>query len=157
MSKMYRQGDVLLVQTGKVDLSHFDKQPMQTLGPVLALGEVTGHHHTVVAHPETYDAKKDLPNYQPADFDQTLQEHAQKILDDMIKVSNARAKLGRSASPACELYARGNGEMQERVLVVSRPTLLRHEEHPAIFLDTGNYKIITQREYTPQGWQNVAD
>jgi len=35
--------------------------------------------------------------------------------------------------------------------------ILRHEEHAEINLPAGNYKVIIQEEYTPEGLRNVAD
>ncbi len=34
---------------------------------------------------------------------------------------------------------------------------LSHQEHHALSFETGIYKVIRQREYTPDGWRNVAD
>jgi hypothetical protein len=34
---------------------------------------------------------------------------------------------------------------------------LQHEEHAVIKLPAGNFQVITQRQYTPQRWVNVAD
>ena len=34
---------------------------------------------------------------------------------------------------------------------------LTHEEHKTIILPKGDYEITIQREYTPEGWQHVAD
>lgn len=34
---------------------------------------------------------------------------------------------------------------------------LRHEEHGSVHLPAGNYQVVIQREYTPQGLRNVAD
>jgi hypothetical protein len=47
----------------------------------------------------------------------------------------------------------------ERFLQVMEKTALRHEEHEAIDLEPGNYKVIRQREYDPEvhGVRYVAD
>ncbi len=34
---------------------------------------------------------------------------------------------------------------------------ITHEEHGAVTLPPGNYKVTRQREYRPQGWETVAD
>lgn len=34
---------------------------------------------------------------------------------------------------------------------------LSHQEHHALTFGSGIYKVIQQREYTPNGWRNVAD
>lgn len=41
--------------------------------------------------------------------------------------------------------------------VESEEALLTHEEHKEIALPKGDYEITIQREYTPEGWKNVAD
>jgi len=45
----------------------------------------------------------------------------------------------------------------ERFLQVVETTALRHEEHAAITLPPGIYKIGQQREYSPDAIRNVAD
>lgn len=32
-----------------------------------------------------------------------------------------------------------------------------HQEHDVIILPPGDWKVIRQREYTPEGWRRVAD
>ena len=36
-------------------------------------------------------------------------------------------------------------------------TEIVHEEHDTINLPIGNYKVIRQQEYTPEGWRQVED
>lgn len=51
-----------------------------------------------------------------------------------------------------------NGSRDICYLRVSCPeAFLRHEEHREIRLPAGNYKIVRQREYTPEAIRNVAD
>lgn len=45
-----------------------------------------------------------------------------------------------------QVYLRADGEV-----------VLRHEEHGAITLSPGVYKVTRQREYTPEAIRNVAD
>ncbi len=164
-NQMFRQGDVLLEKVSNTPKARKAKElALGKLGPVLALGEVTGHHHTVVAHPESYNPAKDLPLEVNPKLGCSLAEHAATMLNEMILVGNASTKRKKALSaemaekgdPACLLYE-GKEENGERTLVVFRPTLLRHEEHPALFLDKGVYKVTKQREFTPQGWINVQD
>lgn len=42
-------------------------------------------------------------------------------------------------------------------LRVLHDTLLKHEEHKEINVRTGNYRVVRQREYSPEGIRNVAD
>lgn len=44
-----------------------------------------------------------------------------------------------------------------RLLEVTKTTSLKHEEHAAITLEPGIYKVTQQREYTPGAIRNVAD
>lgn len=44
-----------------------------------------------------------------------------------------------------------------RYLRVPEKAVLRHEEHRSIDLPAGDYRIITQREYTPKAIVNVLD
>ena len=34
---------------------------------------------------------------------------------------------------------------------------LNHQEHGAMKFETGEYKVVRQREYRPNGWRYVAD
>jgi hypothetical protein len=45
----------------------------------------------------------------------------------------------------------------DRFLEVTAGASLVHEEHSAINLDPGTYKVVRQREYVPQSWRVVAD
>jgi hypothetical protein len=52
----------------------------------------------------------------------------------------------------------------ERYLQVERPVSLRHEEHAAITVPTGFYRIVIQREFDPTvrrsgetSWRKVVD
>ena len=49
-----------------------------------------------------------------------------------------------------------NGE-QTFLRVVSKCGLLTHEEHHQLEIPQGDYEVIIQREYTPDGWRAVAD
>lgn len=45
----------------------------------------------------------------------------------------------------------------ERYLRVVRTTPLKHEEHPAIDVPPGTYKVVRQREYFPESIRTVMD
>ena len=45
----------------------------------------------------------------------------------------------------------------ERYLQVLETTALQHEEHAAIPLEPGVYKVTAQREYHPEAIRNVVD
>ncbi len=44
-----------------------------------------------------------------------------------------------------------------RYLDVQMEAFLRHEEHATVKLPPGKYRVIRQREYTPEAIRNVAD
>ena len=46
---------------------------------------------------------------------------------------------------------------KHRFLRVNRPTVLRHEEHDPIDLPEGDYRVVQQREYSPQEIRYVLD
>jgi hypothetical protein len=45
----------------------------------------------------------------------------------------------------------------DRLLEIKEATALTHEEHAPIPLQPGIYKVIQQREYSPEAIRNVAD
>lgn len=150
----FRQGDVLIVRSTRKLPKKATEIPMSKMGPILALGEVTGHHHTVVAQPETYNPKQDLPATPLDDFPGlTVADYAAEQLAKA-NAANKTMKKVNSGTPACRLYSLDGGG---RMLVVERHTILRHEEHPAIELEPDNYEIIQQEEFTPEGWRAVQD
>jgi len=56
--------------------------------------------------------------------------------------------------PPMQLFEEPNGR---RLLVISKPSELRHEEHGAIALAPGAFEIVRQREYAPEAIRNVTD
>lgn len=46
---------------------------------------------------------------------------------------------------------------QEHYLVSSHPFKVVHEEHDTVALPAGTFKVIRQREHTPQGNRQVRD
>jgi hypothetical protein len=45
----------------------------------------------------------------------------------------------------------------EQFLSVKGPALVEHQEHAAIELEPGKYRVTRQREYSPAEIRNVAD
>ena len=45
----------------------------------------------------------------------------------------------------------------ERVLVLDKPATITHEEHGAIKLPKGTFKVVIQREYSPEAIRSVID
>ena len=58
------------------------------------------------------------------------------------------------STPPCALFEEPDGS---RLLIVDRPCTLRHEEHGPIALAPGAYRVVRQREYSPEAVRNVAD
>ena len=56
--------------------------------------------------------------------------------------------------PAMELFLEPDGS---RLLVIHRPSELRHEEHARIALAPGRFEVRRQREYAPDMIRQVAD
>ena len=55
---------------------------------------------------------------------------------------------------AAVLWDNGKGV---RILAASEPLKLVHEEHSSIEIPPGNYRVIQQREYSPEAIRNVTD
>ena len=53
-----------------------------------------------------------------------------------------------------KFYEAGTGE---RYLDLQQQSALTHQEHGTINIPAGKYKVIRQREYTPEAIRNVAD
>jgi hypothetical protein len=144
-----RQGDVLLTKLARRPSNLGKEVPLTGLGPVLALGEATGHHHTAVAYPEAYDPAE-LPDASPLveGDDYTVRSWAATLLQEAID-RTAPAPTG----PACRLYEKdGNATLE-----VERNTILRHEEHAAVLLTPGYYQVSRQRELVEGDIRRVQD
>jgi hypothetical protein len=133
-----RQGDVLLIHrtTATATPPDWTCAPIGGLGPVLALGEVTGHAHVVLRHPEAYDAR---------DLGQELRAQTRAL-------ASALADVG-DGLPACQLFRDQAGVDH---LVCARHTILRHEEHGPVLLGPGTWEVRRQREWIGQ-WIQVRD
>lgn len=53
-----------------------------------------------------------------------------------------------------KFYENGTGE---RFLDLSKPCDLTHQEHATITIPAGKYRVVQQREYTPEAIRNVRD
>lgn len=122
--KMYRQGDVLLVEVKDIPKRAKDITPKDRI--VLAYGEVTGHAHA----------------FYPEVSERPMEKLRQRF------ASNDPKKLLKA-----KLWDAG----AERFLQVMEKTALRHEEHSAIEVPPGNYKVVRQREFDPERDRFVAD
>jgi hypothetical protein len=80
------------------------------------------------------------------------------------KAENGRLILARGEQTGhhhsvAEVHASLIRDIEERelYLTIHEATPLEHQEHAAIELPAGTYRIITQSEYTPEAIQRVAD
>lgn len=53
-----------------------------------------------------------------------------------------------------DLFETKDGELY---LKTERLSTLTHEEHKAVKLDPGIYRVVIKRQYSPEGWSNVQD
>jgi len=75
MSKMYRQGDVLIIEKNDVDMKKMKaEKPIARNSVILAEGEATGHAHRVSAQPK---GKAEVAAYM---MDQVLMLHVPKAI-----------------------------------------------------------------------------
>lgn len=58
---------------------------------------------------------------------------------------------------AGKLVTKGQAESMRMWLTLDAPADLTHEEHHTITLPAGDYEVIRQVEYEPEGLRNVAD
>ena len=56
-----------------------------------------------------------------------------------------------------EFLAADLEDLEERFLRVEGEAAIVHEEHDTIALPSGNYRVVRQREYTPEQIRTVAD
>lgn len=102
----YRQGDVLIQRISKIPADAIKQSAKGRI--ILALGEATGHHHS-------------------------LEEDAAD-------------------------WWKGKDEaIGEQFIELKAPAEVTHQEHAPIPLPAGKYRVIQQREYSPEEIRNVAD
>jgi len=83
-----------------------------------------------------------------------------KVPQDAVKLNNRILAEGEATGHMHEL---DKGEVYEwkGTLYFSVPEndaiTLKHPEHNPITFESGEYKVIRQREYEPKGWRYVAD
>lgn len=142
-----RQGDVLLARIGGTDALPKDaKAVTRDKGRVvLAYGEVTGHAHAIMEpNAELFtNGRERWLVIRPAE----LHEHTALFKEGYV--------------PPCEVVE-GPVRLADhaglvRMTVLTSGAVLEHEEHGAIVLDAGTYKLPGQREFTPEAIRNVAD
>ncbi|OGT54434.1 MAG: hypothetical protein A3E01_02990 [Gammaproteobacteria bacterium RIFCSPHIGHO2_12_FULL_63_22] len=139
---MYRQGDVLIVPAkaipkGVEPISR-DKGRV-----VLAYGEVTGHAHAIKSEKAAlFRDPKLAAVFMHVNGGETHQMPRYRQTDNII---------GRDddGEPIFETVIDGYDDVEG--------VALDHEEHTRIVIPPGDYRIVQQREYSPEAIRNVAD
>lgn len=84
----------------------------------------------------------------------------EKIPEGTVKQKSRILAEGEATGHMHEL---DSGEVYEKEgilyfkVVQGELSILNHPEHKAITFEPGEYKVIRQREYEPNGWRRVAD
>jgi len=125
-----RQGDVLLVELDELP-PQLEPVPREDGRLVLAHGEATGHAHVIKGEAQLL-----------ADLDE---------IPPRRRLAAGARREGRAAR------RRSRGEMAGRFLRVQAESRLLHEEHATLAVPPGNYRVVRQREYTPNRPRFVAD
>jgi hypothetical protein len=73
---------------------------------------------------------------------------------NVIQFGEVTGHAHRVADPGAEIYEAANGDI---FVKITNPTELIHEEHGAIALDKGFYKVTIQREFDPVRDRQVLD
>jgi hypothetical protein len=74
--------------------------------------------------------------------------HSHAILDERVELVAPDGSAFVSVDEAAELYLLVHG---------SDPVDLVHDEHDPIAIEPGEYRVVRQREYTPEQTRFVAD
>ena len=83
-----------------------------------------------------------------------------KIPDGVVKKTSLVLAEGEATGHMHKLDC---GEVYEKDEVLyfrvtdNHQSTLMHPEHKAIIFEPGEYKVVQQREYTPEGWRAVID
>lgn len=91
-----------------------------------------------------------VPAALPADA-RKVERNGERIV---LALGEATGHAHAIATPGVQLYERG----KERFISVAVATaVLAHEEHGAIEVPAGTYRVLTQREYAPEEIRRVQD
>ena len=95
----------------------------------------------------------DVYLYQVAELPAQAQEHPRDG-DVILAYGEVTGHAHRIASPSAKLWA---VDGTQDYLTVDEVATLTHEEHQSITLQPGVYRILHQREYSPQEIRRVVD
>jgi len=143
-----RQGDVLLIATKpNAVTSEHRPVPRDAGRVVLAYGEVTGHAH-VFRDPGvcllSREGISDRAITGGVDIDSFLQQQGGGGAAPTALARPRSAPLARESVRAEALRT------PDRVVTLEADCLLQHEEHDAILVPAGTYRVVIQREWRGQ-------
>jgi len=83
-----------------------------------------------------------------------------KIPESAIKVDSRILAEGEAAGHLHELdlgEVYEDGDVLYFRVPADKKASLNHPEHKVISFDAGEYKVVRQREYIPDGWKTIRD
>lgn len=155
MNKQYRQGDVMIERVDELPARARRKKDNGRV--ILALGEVTGHHHSFVV--------EDAARFEGESGEEYFRVSGRALDFEGKLVRRWRGQvLVEVPGTGLVEFAAGDVEVTgESVRVSGRFGLLEHQEHTVQAIPAGLYKgasagaTVRQREYSPEAIRNVAD
>jgi hypothetical protein len=152
-TKQYRQGDVLIERVSKIPSS----AKKQKSGPrvILALGEVTGHHHSFDGGTVTEYADEEKRYFEVRGCPITMKLPMVRYWKKQLLVKHP--SFGMMEFSESDVRVVG-----DEVEIEGYFGLLEHQEHFAHAIPAGIYHgavggTVNQREYSPEAIRRVAD
>jgi hypothetical protein len=149
--KMYRQGDVLLERVAK--LPEQIKRVRRENGLIiLARGEATGHHHSIsdagcaLLEAETPGDRFLVASGRPINARLPIVRRWK----NQVLVNHPKLGLVEFATDDVRVV-KGYAEIDGNF------SLLQHQEHSTQAIPDDNYRLVKQREFSPEAIRNVAD
>ncbi len=155
-AQLYRQGDVLFQRIAALP----DGTRKKRANATVAYGEVTGHSHAL--------AVEDRDVAEVFEIGDGLYVH---VTDRGVRIEHKETEI-RADAPAASMSEVLSRTMREAHLPIREIAEGRanasgfvsmngatfvHEEHGPVTLPPGDYKVVIQREYSPEAIRNVAD
>jgi hypothetical protein len=94
--------------------------------------------------------------------------HGDVILKGVEAIPEAATVTARERIPIASSSTTGHSHIvegaaklrtlgEQRYLNAGEDVKLTHEEHGELPIEAGSYEVLIQREYTPEGWNDVQD
>ena len=86
-----------------------------------------------------------------------------KVAGIPLGATNRKCRILAEGEATGHMHELDSGEVYEKSGVLyfrvpdGKTVTLNHPEHGAMTFETGEYKVVKQREYKPDGWRYVAD